>query len=178
MIRGWKVFGAAFLLLGIWGWHGLAAHLDGESSANSGARNDPKTSAVPVYDVTKEVKIRGTIRKIDAFGTSESAGTHIVIQTARGDVEVQLGFGAESNPTYLRIAPGQNVTAIGMMQEMGTSKELVARILTTPSCIFVLRNERGIPVRATPHRNLPPDTLFGSLGGNPVGLASRETLRG
>jgi hypothetical protein len=170
MIRGWKVFGAAFLLLGIWGWHGLAAHLDGESTANSA--NEAKTSTVPVYDVTKEVKIRGTIRKIDAFGTSESAGTHILIQTARGDVDVQLGFGAESNPTYLRIAPGQTVTAIGMMQEMGASQELVARILTTPSCIFVLRNERGIPVRATPHRNLPPNTMFSSLGGNPVRLAS------
>jgi hypothetical protein len=177
MIRRWKVFGAALLLLGTWGWHAVAAHE--QSLANSGASEDAKPSVmVPGYDVTKEVKIRGTIRKIDAFGTSESAGTHIFIKTAGGDVDVQLGFGAESNPTYLRIAPGQNVTAIGMMQGRGTSKELVARILTTPSHIFVLRNERGIPVRATPRRNPSANALFSCLGGNPVGLAARETLRG
>ncbi|HXW57553.1 MAG TPA: hypothetical protein VEJ67_17510 [Candidatus Cybelea sp.] len=177
MIRRWKVFGAALLLLGTWAWHAARGHE--QSRAKSGATEEAKSSVtVPGYDVTKEVKIRGTIRKIDAFGTNESAGTHIFIKTAGGDVDVQLGFGAESNPTYLRIAPGQNVTAIGMMQGKGTTRELVARILTTPNHIFVLRNERGIPVRATPRRNSSADTLFGCLGGNLVGRSARETLRG
>jgi hypothetical protein len=179
MIRGWKVWGAAFFLLGTLGLYVVAAHAQEESIARSDARGHAKPNAmVPAYDLAKEVKIQGTIGKIDAFGTSQSTGTHISIETASGVVDVQLGFGAESNPTYLRIAQGQSVTAIGMMQEAGMSKVLVARILTTPSHIFVLRNEQGIPVRATPRRSAPAKTLFGFAAGKAAGVAVRETVRG
>jgi hypothetical protein len=166
MNRSWKVFGAAFSLLAMAAMNKGAAHT--QSTAVEQARattRDKGTALVPVYDVTKEIEVRGTIRKIDAFGVSGQAGTHILVETARGVIDAHLGFGAESNPTYLHIAPGQSVTVIGMMQSAGAKKVLVARILTTSSRIFVLRNEHGIPVRAIPRRNTRSKTLFAFASG-------------
>jgi hypothetical protein len=105
---------------------------------------------IPAYDVNKEVRIQGTIQKIDAAGTSGLTGTHILLQTANGIVDAHLGFGAASKPAYLGIAAGQKVIVTGMMESLGTGNVLLARILTTSNHIFVLRNEQGIPVRATP----------------------------
>lgn len=106
---------------------------------------------VPSYDITKEVKIQGTIQKIEAAGTSALGGTHVTIQTASGAVDANLGFGPASKPAYLGISQGQSVTIVGMMQSVGGNNILLARILTTSSRVFVLRNEHGIPVRAVPH---------------------------
>jgi hypothetical protein len=111
---------------------------------------------VPVYDLTKEVKIQGTIQKIDGFGTSGPIGTHVLLETSSGALDAHLGFGAASSPKYLGIAPGQNVTVTGMMETIGATNVLMARILTTPNHIFVLRNEHGIPVRAIPGGSLSP----------------------
>lgn len=108
---------------------------------------------VPSYDVTKEVKVQGTIQKIDSTGTNGITGTQILIQTASGVVDAHLGFGPASKPSYLSLAEGQTVTVVGMMQAVGSSNVLLARILTTANHIFVLRNEHGIPVRAIPRSN-------------------------
>jgi hypothetical protein len=130
------------------------------ASTSVGTRTN---TMVPAYDLTKEVKIQGTIQKIDGFGTSGPVGTHILLQTSAGVVDAHLGFGAASNPKYLGIAPGQNVTLTGMMETIGTTSVLMARILTTANHIFVLRNEHGIPVRAIPRGSMPSKSSL-SLG--------------
>jgi hypothetical protein len=45
---------------------------------------------------------------------------------------------------------GQSVTVVGMMENFGGNNVLVVRLLQTPTRIFVLRNEHGIPIRAVP----------------------------
>lgn len=122
---------------------------------------------VPSYDLSKEVKVEGTIEKIDGFGSNGPVGTHILIQTAAGTVDAHLGFGAVANPKYLGISIGQKVAVIGMMQTVGSSDVLMARILTTPSRIIVLRNEHGIPVRGAIHRSVRPGTWYSMNAGAP-----------
>lgn len=129
------------------------------ASSPAPARN----TMVPAYDLTKEVKIQGTIQKIDGFGTSGPIGTHILLETSSGMLDAHLGFGAASSPKNLGIALGQNVTVTGMMETVGTTNVLIARILMTPNRIFVLRNEHGIPVRAVP-RGSTPAKSSSSLG--------------
>jgi len=160
MIRCWKMW-TPFVL------PALALCLMGAAPAK-GQAPSPGTVAtrntmVPAYDLTKEVKVQGTIEKIDGFGTSGPIGTHILIQTAAGAVDAHLGFGSASNPKQLGIAVGQSVSVIGMMETVGNSNVLMARILTTPSRIVVLRNEHGVPIRGVPRRNSHTKTLFGFL---------------
>lgn len=128
---------------------------------------ESKNTMVPAYDLSKEVKVEGTIEKIDGFGLNGPIGTHILIQTATGTVDAHLGFGAAAAPKYLGISVGEKVTVIGMMQTVESSDVLMARILTTPFRIVVLRNEHGIPVRGAIHRNLQPGTWYSMNANGP-----------
>ena len=48
----------------------------------------------------------------------------------------------------LGLTEGQRVTVIGMMAQVGGNSVLLARILTTPNRIIILRNEHGLPIRS------------------------------
>ena len=134
MIRSWTAFiGVAALAL----LTGVAVRAQTTTTPAADVRMN---TMVPSYDLTKEVKIQGTIQKIDTTGASGVAGTRVTLQTASGPVDVNLGFGAASKPSYLGISQGQSVTIVGMMQSVGTNNVLLARILTTSSRVFVLRN--------------------------------------
>lgn len=127
----------------------IAAPLGAQTASSRPTTN----TMVPAYDISKEVKVQGVIEKINGFGSSGPIGTHILIQTASGVVDAHLGFGSAVSSKNLGISVGQNVAIIGMMQKVGSSSVLMARILTTPSRVVVLRNEHGIPIRGTTHRS-------------------------
>jgi hypothetical protein len=122
------------------------------------------TSAMAAYDLSKEIKIQGTIQKIETAGDTGPAGTHILVQTSQGVVDAQLGFGSAVAPANLGFSEGASVTVIGMMETLGGNSVMLARVLTTPSRVFVLRSERGIPVRAVPSGSFrTASTLTGAL---------------
>jgi hypothetical protein len=121
-------------------------------------------SAMTPYDLSKEIKVQGTIQKIETAGTTGPIGTHILIQTAQGVVDAHLGFGSVATPTNLGVSEGATVTVIGMMQTQGGNSVMLARVLTTSSRVLVLRSERGIPVRAVPSGSFrTASTLKGAL---------------
>lgn len=166
MIRSWRVLIIALVLAVV-----AAAPAKAQEADSSTAPSARANTMVPTYDVTKEVKIEGTIQKIDASGTAGPIGTHILIQTAQGVVDAHLGFGSAAKPARLGISQGQSVTVTGMMQNFGGANVLMARILTTPNHIFVLRNEHGIPVRGVPRGSMTSRPSFGSgfTGGSSQG---------
>lgn len=141
--------GTAFIC--VFGMALLAGAAASAQTAATPAADVRTNTMLPSYDITKEVKVQGTIQKIDTSGTNGLTGTQILIQTASGAVDAHLGYGPASKASYLGISEGQSVTIVGMMQSVGSSNVLLARILTTASRVFVLRNEHGIPVRALPH---------------------------
>jgi hypothetical protein len=107
-------------------------------------------SVMTPYDLTKEISVQGTIQKIETGGSAGPIGTHILIQTSEGVVDAHLGYSSAVKPANLGVSEGENVTVIGMMQVLGGNNVMLARVLTTSSRVFVLRSERGIPVRAVP----------------------------
>ena len=117
-------------------------------------------SAVTPYDMTKEIKVQGTIQKIETSGGSGPIGTHILIQTTDGVVDAHLGFGPAVKPSTLGITEGQSVAVIGMMQNLDGGSVLLARVLTTSSRVILLRSERGIPVRAFPSSNVHSGSML------------------
>jgi|GEM_PF-1416007 len=135
----------------------------GVAQAQTRSSRSKTNTMVPVYDMAKEVKVQGTIAKIDGFGASGPIGTHILIQTADGLVDAHLGFGPASSPKQLGLFVGQSVAVVGMMETVGNTSVLMARILTTPSHIFVLRNEHGLPIRGTLRGSARPGTLYTAL---------------
>jgi hypothetical protein len=107
------------------------------------------TEWIPAYDLAKEIQVQGTIEGIEAAGRNLPIGTHILIQTAQGVVDAHLGNGRVASPSYLGLSTGASVTVLGMIESAGGNDILLARILTTPDHIFILRNQHGIPVRGT-----------------------------
>jgi hypothetical protein len=133
---------------------GLIFILPAKAQSTPAATSSSQASTIKAsYNLANEIKIQGTIEKIDTTGTIVPMGTHILIQTPQGVIDAQLGFGAAAKPSRLGIAEGQSVTVVGMMESIGNGQVLLARLLTTSDHIFVLRNEHGIPVRAVPSGN-------------------------
>lgn len=167
MIRTWIAFISVCALALLTGG-GMNAQ-----TAPTPAADMRTNTMLPSYDVTKEVKIQGTIQKIDTSGTNGLIGTQVLIQTASGVVDAHLGYGPASKASYLGISQGQSVTIVGMMQSVGNNNVLLVRLLTTANHIFVLRNEHGIPVRAVPRGSAHSGTTFSSAL-----IPSANTLQG
>ena len=148
------------------------------ASAQTRSSHAQTDALVPVYDLAKEIKVEGTIERIDGFGTSGPIGTHILIQTTSGVIDAHLGFGAAASRRYLGISVGESVTVIGMMQSVGSGSVLIVRILTTPSHIFVLRNEHGVPIRAVPHRSARLGLSYAMLARRPESPTISDVVGG
>jgi hypothetical protein len=102
----------------------------------------------PVYDLNKEIKLQGTIDKIESGASGGPMGTHLLVQTPEGIVDVHLGVSAAVSAKNLGLSVGESIDVTGMMATMGGNSVLLARILTTPNHIYMLRNERGAPIRS------------------------------
>jgi len=127
----------------------VALPVGAQSSASSAAVSPGPAALTPVYDLSKEVNIQGNILKIDGAGSNAPLiGTHIQIQTAQGVVDTHLGSSASVSARNLGLSVGQSVKVTGMMATVNGNSVLLARILTTPDRVFVLRNEHGMPVRS------------------------------
>lgn len=113
-----------------------------------------RATSRPAYDLSKEMRIQGTIRNVSMRSSSAAGlpGTHLMLRTDRGLVDAHLGSGFTVEAEHMRLRPGQPVVLTGVMTRYNGSSILVVRILTTSNHIYVLRNERGMPVRAlAPH---------------------------
>ncbi len=104
--------------------------------------------ASPVYDLNKEVKIDGTIDKIETNSNSGPMGTHLLVISAQGVVDVHLGASAAVSAKNLGLTVGESVHVTGMMANVRGNSMLLARILTTSNHIYMLRNEHGAPIRS------------------------------
>jgi hypothetical protein len=98
------------------------------------------------YSVAKEIKIQGTIQSIEVSNGGALRGMHAQIATAQGVVDAHLGVNPTVNARTLDISAGETVEITGMMAKESGESVLLARILTTPDRIFILRSERGVPI--------------------------------
>jgi hypothetical protein len=109
------------------------------------------------YRVAKEIRIQGTIQSIEVSDGGALRGMHAQIATAQGIVDAHLGVSPNVNAKTLDISTGDTVEITGMMAKESGESVLLARILTTPDRIFILRSERGVPIRGIISRgNLTP----------------------
>jgi hypothetical protein len=112
------------------------------------AINSTSTLASPVYDLSKEIKIDGTIDKIETNTSGGPIGTHLLVISAQGVVDVHLGASMAVTAKNLGLSVGESVHVTGMMSNMSGNSVLLARILTTSDHIYMLRNEHGAPIRS------------------------------
>lgn len=98
------------------------------------------------YDLSRETVLQGTVVSFTPSSQVPPLGSHVMIQTASGLVDVHLG-----NPTVLKrndmiLAAGDSVRIAGEDQRYGSGSFFAARVLEKGSQSVTLRNSRGIPV--------------------------------
>ncbi len=98
------------------------------------------------YDITKEVKLSGTVSNVVKAPTREMkmvSGSHLIVQTKSGEVDASLGRFAMRGKGGLSITPGQQVEVTGVMKTMKGKQVFVARLVQADGHTYKIRNEHG-----------------------------------
>ena len=98
------------------------------------------------YDITKEVKLSGTVSNVVKSPTREMkmvSGSHLIVATKTGEVDASLGRFAMRGKGALSITPGQQVEVTGVMKTIKGKQVFVTRLLQVDGHTYTIRNEHG-----------------------------------
>jgi len=98
------------------------------------------------YDITQERTFTGTVSsvvKASARETKNAGGSHLIVQTASGKVEADLGRYAMRGKGALTVTPGQLIQLTGVMKTVRGRQVVIARLVQANGEVYKLRNEHG-----------------------------------
>jgi hypothetical protein len=98
------------------------------------------------YDITKEVKLSGTVSEVVKAPTREKnmvSGSHLIVQTKNGAVDASLGRFAMRGKGGVSVTPGQQVEVTGVMKTMKGKQVFVTRLVQANGHTYRIRNEHG-----------------------------------
>jgi hypothetical protein len=144
----------------------IAPHAGAQATSSETISAVNQRPAERTYSVAKEIKIQGTIQSIEISNAGALRGMHAQIATAQGMVDAHLGVSPNVNARTLDLSTGETVEITGMMAKESGSSVLLVRILTTPDRIFILRSERGVPIRGIVSRGNFVPTKAAMQGGD------------
>lgn len=98
------------------------------------------------YDPKTETTIKGTIQDVQQYtGRRGGMGTHLVLATDAGPLEVHVGPSAYLAKKQFSFAKGDEIQVLGSKVTLGGKDALLAREITKQGKSLVLRNAQGIP---------------------------------
>jgi len=105
----------------------------------------PATHSSPFYDVTKEIKLSGTVSSVLAKPLPEMiVGSHLVFATETGVVDASLGRWGLQGKGALSVVPGQQVEVTGVMKTLNGAQVFIARTVKVGGQVYLIRNEHGV----------------------------------
>ena len=131
------------------------------------AETPPKTngSGSPYsYDATQEVTLDGVVLAVllrPAPAPGITSGYHLLLTTASGPIDVNLGpFGMQGTGA-VGVVGGQQIEVTGVMKI--NTHILIARTLRANLVVYTIRNLRGFPVRPRSDKHVGRNALGGAL---------------
>ncbi len=98
------------------------------------------------YDPKTETTVKGTIQEVQEYtGRRGGTGTHLVLATDAGPLEVHVGPSAYLAKKQFSFAKGDEIQVLGSKVSLGGKDALLAREITKQGKSLVLRNAQGIP---------------------------------
>lgn len=111
------------------------------------APQSSRAAALSGYDVRDEQVLAGTVAVLVARQSPGMLpGSHLLLTTTNGLVDVSLGGFAFQGKDALSVAAGEQIEVTGVMRTFGGRSVLLARIVTVLNHSYAIRNEHGIPV--------------------------------
>jgi hypothetical protein len=135
------------------------------SNARTNAAQKPFVSLK--YDISQEVKLNGTVTTVVTKPTAGMlSGSHLMLQTASGSVDAQLGRLRLTGKDAVSVSRGEHVQVTGVIKTLHNQPVLLTRLIEVNGRVYELRNEHGI-YRGHPER--PPVSEGAAAAGSKGG---------
>lgn len=121
----------------------LAAVLAAASGA--GAQTAPQAMS-SVYQVGREVSVVGTVSSVVENSKTGPLGTHVMVQSASGLVDVHVGSAKYLEMNKLNLKSGDSVRILGENFMVGTDTVFYARIVQDGTAAVAVRSPKGMPL--------------------------------
>jgi hypothetical protein len=117
------------------------------------SQGGPRPGA-PLYDTKTEVKLSGTVESVQQHaGRRGWAGTHLMLKTDSGTVEVHVGPSGYIARQQFSFAKGDSIEVTGARVRIAGKDALLAREISKEGKTLSLRNQSGIPLWSRRGRN-------------------------
>jgi hypothetical protein len=98
------------------------------------------------YNVANDSSLQGTILSYTENSKTPPLGTHVLLQTSSGNVDVHLGDANVLHQAKMSLAQGMNVRFVGQTRTVGQNTVFLARLVQVGSQVVPVRSNRGVPV--------------------------------
>jgi hypothetical protein len=123
------------------------------SFAQRPGANAVAAKSVPgAYNISDDVSLQGTVLKYTENSQTAPLGTHVLLQTSSGSVDVHLGDARLLHLAKLNITQGTSVRFVGQMSAAGPSTVFLARLVQVGTQIVAVRSDHGLPLALTGSR--------------------------
>jgi hypothetical protein len=128
-----------------WSWMAtaLAAFLAAASSV--GAQTAPQAEA-SLYQVGRETTLVGTVSSVVENSKTGPLGTHVMVQSTSGLVDVHVGSSKYLAMNKLNLKSGDSVRVIGENFGVGADTVFYARIVQDGTAAVAVRSPHGMPL--------------------------------
>ncbi len=100
--------------------------------------------AAPAYNLASEITVQGAIQSVVKKPTTGLMyGGHLMVTTAQGTVDAQIGKFLLRGPHAPSFTTGQQVRLVGTMTTFHGHAVLLVRLIQTSNGTITVRNERG-----------------------------------
>jgi hypothetical protein len=110
----------------------------------------PHANATPAvsggYNLANESSLQGTVLSYTENSKTPPLGTHVLLQTASGNVDVHLGDARVLHQAKLNLRQGMSARFVGQTQTVGQNKVFLARLVQVGSQVVAVRSSHGLPV--------------------------------
>ena len=110
-----------------------------------GAQTAPQAMSSQ-YQVGREVNLVGTVSSVVENSNTGPLGTHVMVQSASGLVDVHVGSAKYLELNKLNLKTGDSVRIVGESFTVGTDTVFYARIVQDGTAAVAVRSPKGMPL--------------------------------
>lgn len=110
-----------------------------------GAQTAPQADST-LYEVGRETNLVGTVSTVVEDSKTAPLGTHVMVQSASGLVDVHVGSSKYLALNNLNLKSGDSVRIIGENFAVGADMVFFARIVQDGTAAVAVRSPKGMPL--------------------------------
>jgi hypothetical protein len=111
----------------------------------AGAQTAPQADS-SLYQVGRETNLVGTVSSVVENSTTGPLGTHVMVQSASGLVDVHVGSSKYLALNKVNLKSGDSVRIVGENFTVGTDTVFYARIVQDGTAAVAVRSPKGAPL--------------------------------